>query len=281
MVEVFCHGCARRGQMERVGVRNRHSCGSYDVDLWLDDPEQRRRIAVLAGRGPHFSDFMTHEGASQKPMPPPTDDASRWPGYVGQDPEPGWDEYEGPMPGPNPMPAPVHSGTVPTGLTKHQPGTQTGSNIYVYDKTDPGSGYGENAPTPLVAPQNYPSTRTKVPFVGARRVLDWPLTLTAACPRCGSKTALKIDRLAHVHWTCQARCGHLVDLDRHPTVDPYVPPPDHPWGSDPFRTKKIFGSRRNGQLKTRMEKITDVNPGLTTAEVVRLARHSVIRYPEA
>lgn len=281
MVEVFCHGCGQRGHMDRVGTRNRHSCGSYDVDLWLDDHEQHRRLAALTGAGPRFGDFMIHEATAQKAMPPPVEDSGRWPGYVREDPEPGWDEYAGPMPGANPMSAPVPSGTVPTGLTKHQPGAQTGSNLYVYDKTDPGMGYGEDPPAPLVAPRNYPSTRTRVPLVGARRTLDWPLVLTASCPRCQSVTALRPDQRTHVHWVCQSRCGSLVDLDRHPTVDPYLPPSDHPWGSDPFRTKKIFGSRRRGQLKVRMEKIAEVNPGLTTAEVVRLARHSVIRYPEA
>lgn len=290
MIEVFCHGCGQRGHIEKVGAEILHVCGSKDVDLWLGDEEQLQRIASLREEPePVFAEFM--RTGAQQAMPHPAEADDRYPGYVGTDPEPGWDEYVGPGPHPNPMNPPQHSGKHPGAPTRKTPGVVEESNAYVYDKHRPPEGYGENPPPPPVAHHDYPNHSTTTPFLGRRKQLSDESAISgpglplkgASCPRCDAPdTKLMPDYREHAHWYCQSKCGSLADLDRHLTIDPFDPPARHPWGSDTFkREKKIFAGKKNGQVLARIATITLVNPGLSPAEVVGLARQSVIQYPEA
>jgi hypothetical protein len=126
-------------------------CGSTDIDLYEGTPVQQAHIASLR-TPPSFKEFML--GARHQAR---TDELR------------GWSEYEGPMPGPNPM-----SNHVEQPLTCP---TCHGSGVNAKD--DPGPcracrGSGHLTPTtseldePQVARHNYPSTQTTTPFVGRR-----------------------------------------------------------------------------------------------------------------
>jgi ribosomal protein S27AE len=282
-IPIVCMGCGQRGQIEKIAAEVRHDCGSTDVDVWMETPDQLRRVAS-ANQEPTFADFM-HVAAAQKPMPPPTGSDDHWTGYVGTDPEPGWDEYAGPGPTPSHMNAPVHTDLTPRAPTRKQPGQVEESNLYVYDKHNPLEGYGETMPPPPVAKHNYPSSTTTTPFLGRHKSedsVDGVLLKNAKCPTCDARdTSLMADYRDHAHWYCQVRCGSLVDLDKHPQLDPYRPVYRH-WGEDAYRRdKRVFAGKKNGQMFRRMATIGRINPGLTMPELVHLARQSVIHYPEA
>lgn len=286
-VEVFCNGCGERGQIPHLAAKVVHDgCGSSDVDLWMDSPEQHRRVAALAGPPPVFADFMVRT-AKQPGMPLPGDADRK--GYVGDDPVAGWDEYQGPGPHPNGLNAPGHTEIDGRAPTKKQPGVVEESNLYVYDKHHPDPGYGADVPDPLVAKHEYPAPFvTKTPFLG-RRKREKPATVPgialegAACPRCGTaNTAIVTDDRDHAHWYCGMRlCGSLADLDRHPDVDPYRPD-GRSWSQDEFwHGRKVAANAKDGQLMRRIATIGRTNSGLSLSEVVSLARQSVIQYPEA
>lgn len=263
-IEVFCFGCGGRGKVAALGQRIQHTCGSEDVDLWLDSDEQRRRIAALTQPEPKFIPHMTTRVAT-KPV---------------GDEIPGWDEYQGPLPGPNELiPAPQH--TKPGAPTKRVPGVPMEPNAYVYDKNDPPPGYGENPPAPQVAPHHYPNHANTSPYLGHRSA-EGVLLTGAACPQCDSpSTTLRQDARAEAHWYCQRRCGSLINLDKHPRIDPFQPP-TRDWGLDAFRTRRaMFAGKKPGQVMPRLAVISRINPGLNMAEALHLARRSVEKYPEA
>jgi hypothetical protein len=285
-VEVFCNGCGERGEIPRLAAKVVHDgCGSDDVDVWMGSPEQIQRAAALAGPAPVFADFM--RVAKQPGMPAPGD-ADRA-GYVGDDPVAGWDEYQGPGPHPNGLNAPEHTDINGRTPTKKQPGVVEESNLYVYDKHHPDPGYGADVPDPLVAKHEYPAPFvTKTPFLG-RRKRERPATVPgialegAACPRCGAAdTAIVTDDRDHAHWYCGMRlCGSLVDLDRHPEVDPFNPGRIATAQDEFWHGRKVAANARDGQLMRRIATIGRINEGLSLSEVVFLARQSVIEYPEA
>lgn len=283
--DVVCFGCGERGTIDKLARTVTHDCGSSDVDLWTDEPDQRSRIAALRGGGPSFVDFM-REAAHQPGMPTPSGAGDRSPALVGNDPVDGWDEYEGDMPGPNPMAAPEHTETraerrAPTRPIGGEEETQE-SNAYVYNKRQPYKGYGEDAPAPYVAPHEYDlgQKATKIPFLGRRKNAE-PVALSAPCPRCAAPgTQLVADGREHAHWACHAKCGSLADLDAHPEVDPYRPG-TRSWGQDPFRATARRTARKDGVLLRRMAVIGRTNPGLSLSEVLGLARQSVNQHPEA
>ena len=283
-VEVFCNGCGQRGELPRLTARAVHDgCGSSDVDVWLGTPEQISRVAALVGPPPVFADFM--RTAKQPGMPAPGDADRK--GYVGDDPVAGWDEYQGPGPHPNPLTAPEHTEVGGRAPTKKQPGAVEESNLYVYDKHHPDPGYGEDVPEPLVAKHEYPAPYvTKTPFLGRRKRTNTVPGIAlegAACPRCGTtNTAIVTDDRDHAHWYCSMRlCGSLVDLDRHPEVDPFNPGRVATAQDEFWHGQRVAANAKDGQLMRRIATIGRVNPGLGLSEVVSLARQSVIQYPEA
>lgn len=281
---VICMGCGELGETERPVPEMLHACGSKSVDVWMDTPDQRRVVARKVGPEPVFAEFM--RTAAQPPMPRPTESTDT--DFPVGDEVAGWNEYTGPGPTPNGRSAPVHTDLNPREPTRPVPGdTKQDSNAYVYNKHQPLPPTTEAPPDPLVAEHEYPAPFvTKTPFLGQRKkaptVRGFPLT-GASCPRCGAAdTAIVADDREHAHWYCSMRlCGSLVDLDKHPEVDPYHPQ-DIRDGKDEFwHGKRVSAARKDGQLMRRMATITRVNPGLGLSEVVHLARQSVIQYPEA
>jgi hypothetical protein len=286
-IEIVCFGCGDRGHLDEVAPLVKHACGSTNVDVWFGTPDQQRKVAVAVARqgGPSFADFM-REGAKEPGMPPPTDGDKKWPGYVGDDPEAGWDEYAGPGPGANPTNAPVHTDLTPRAPTRPVPGQVGETNLYVYDKHNPAPGYGADAPAPLVAPHNYPNHSTTTPFLARKKTEVEPegvLLKQASCPVCyAPDTSLRADQREHAHWFCHEKCGSLADVDKHPEVDPYRPPLRTEWGRDSFsQGRRVFAGKKNGQVFPRMATISRMNPGLSLPETFHLARRSVLHYPEA
>lgn len=155
--DVFCWTCGAQGAVNKVTAGLRCSCGSQDVDLWDGGTEQRARVASLsaapiAASTDTFAAYMTKRAA------PAT--------------LPGWNEYQGPMPGPNTQssgqPGPFEEGhTCPVCHGK-------GFDLQDGGKCRECGGSGKITPNtepepPAVARHNYPSTQTKVPFMGQRR----------------------------------------------------------------------------------------------------------------
>lgn len=157
-IEVFCWSCAAHAAVNKVTATLRCGCGSDDVDLWDGGREQLARVAaVRSARTVSFVDFMTKQAA------PAT--------------LPGWNEYQGPMPGKNPMQV------GPTQWPETDSGGKTtcpvchGSGFSLQDggPCRECGGSGKLTPNttpepPAVARHNYPSTQTKVPFMGQKRV---------------------------------------------------------------------------------------------------------------
>lgn len=284
--DVICFGCGERGTLAKLGSAV-HSCGSRDVDLWFDEPEQHRRLAVLRGEGPTFTDFMK-QAAHQPGMPAPVQaHDGRFPAEVGNDPIDGWNEYEGDMPSPNPMTAPERTETrsekrAPTRPIPGEELTQE-SNAYVYNKRRPNDPPTTPKDAPYVAPHEYDLGQkvTTTPFLG-RRKDSAPIELSASCPTCSAPgTQLLADAQEHAHWACQTKCGSLIDLDKHPEVDPYRPG-SRAWGQDPFRvTGRRTAGKKDGTLLRRVAVIGRTNPGLSLSEILGFARQSVIKHPEA
>lgn len=280
-IQIICMGCGERGHIDYLAPEILHACGSKNVDLWFGTPEQVKVASKRAEPEPTFADFLGQRTAAQPPMPRPSgshdDDFP-----VGDEPVAGWNEYTGPPPSENPVATSPHTETHGRAPTRPVPGQINQTNDYVYDKHDPYPPYGANEPAPLVAEHGYPSHVTKTPFLGQRRT-----TLAANCPKCfAAETSLESDHREHAHWYCQSKCGSLVNLDKHPEVDPFRPDlafgMSRGWGRDAFRrTKKVFAGKQDGQIFRRMATITERNPGLSLSEVVHLARQSVIQYPEA
>lgn len=297
-VEVFCWDCGSLSTVASVRPDMRHECGSRELDLWDGSEDQRRRVAALqrAARTPEptFTEFMrTAQGPVEEGEPTPAMHQQTAHPSDPYDPDtvngdvPGWAIYTGPPPKPNPRQAPPHHGDTPSAPVTHTaPEGQAQTNYWVYDKHDPRPSISGNprdpntphVPEPYVKRHPYPSTQTTIPFLGQRA----PELKGASCPRCGvADTTMLVDDRQDAHWYCRAKCGSLVNLDRHPTVDPYRPPATHPWGADGFKKgRKLISRKKTGQVLARMSVIAESNPALTVRESLHLARQSVIAYPE-
>jgi rubredoxin len=272
--DLFCWSCAGHGAVERVTAGLRCDCGSQDIDLFdPGDKAQQQRIfqvsAALAQPEPEFVDFMTKQAYTD-------------PGPVGSE-IPGWDVYKGPMPGVNPM---ANSDDPHMGPKRCPVCHGSGYDLQDKTKCRECGGTGFMTPTtdvdpPAVARHNYPSTQTKVPFIGSKQASN-PLVLRgAACPnfRCRTQdTNLVVAANGNGWWNCPS-CGPLADIDRHPEIDPYHPPT----GFRPNKRSYKSASRttRAGRLVSVATSVAQQNPGLTPREVVALARNTVRRYPEA
>lgn len=296
--QVFCWDCASHGEVHRVTANLRCACGSADVDLFdPSSPRQQHRIATV----------------TQIHMPPEPMDfvafMTKAAGPVGTE-IPGWDVYKGPMPGPNPM----QNSDDPHMQPRRCPVCK-GSGYDISDRTRcrecGGTGFMTPSTTPeppAVARHNYPSTQTTIPFIGKRKraakpsvtteqsraakAPDWwkpteyshaqeaPLILRgASCPNCDSPNTHLVTAANGGWWSCP-NCGPMVNIDKHPNVDPYNPPK----GFKPQPRSFKSASKRDPQssrIVTVISSVAKQNPGLMPHEVVGLARETVRRYPEA
>lgn len=151
-ITIFCHGCATVGAVNKVTAGLRCTCGSNDLDVYTGSSEQLARIAAQNGPIQTFAEFMT----TARP-----------------DPLKGWSAYPGPMPGPNQMSHGVDAVRCPN------------CNGSKFDIQEGGicracRGQGFITPTttvvrpPAVAPHNYPSNQTSIPFMGRRKQAGRP-----------------------------------------------------------------------------------------------------------
>jgi ssDNA-binding Zn-finger/Zn-ribbon topoisomerase 1 len=160
---IICLSCGNGAIVDRVTAGITCKCGSRDIDLFEDTPAQKalRRRYFASQRPtqvPSFAEFMTGKTARELP----------------QTVVPGWDEYQGPMPGPNPT-----SNGVATPLTCS---VCHGSKFDIQDggpcRECGGQGV-MTAPTtpksePQVARHPYPSTQTIVPLMGRKKKAGRP-----------------------------------------------------------------------------------------------------------
>lgn len=156
-IDVICMSCAYTASVNKVTAGLRCACGSTDLDAYTGTAEQNAHIARLraprSASAPTFAQFM---GAG-----------------VPKNVEPNWDEYVGPMPGPNQMSngvGPVRCPNCNGGKFDIQEGGICRACV----------GQGVLTPTtsvtppPAVAPHHYPSNETKVPFMGRRKKAGRP-----------------------------------------------------------------------------------------------------------
>lgn len=104
----------------------------------------------------------------------------------------------------------------------------------------------------------------------------------AACPNCGEDpTHLVKDHKEDAWWHCP-NCGPLANIDKTPSVDPYNPPEGFLPSPKKFKQARVGAhrSKDRGSLLRMAQATQKANPGLTTAEVVFLARMAVSRYLE-
>jgi hypothetical protein len=256
MITLQCRGCQTLGEVTRRTASLRCTCGSAEF--------------VEPGAG----DFLSFMGAA-------VGTAKQ---AANQDPE-GWDEYQGPPPGPNPMSnhEPAELRCKDCGGTGENPRDNRNNGICRACKgegvrarmTDP---KGE----PLVARHPGRSTQTTVPFFGAKaataaRCIE-AVTLDAPCSLCKrATTELRPDRAEHAWLTCAA-CGPLVDLDATPGFNPYAHPVTAPQRG--YRTAGLRRVKATGRVLPMVHTVTAANPGLSTREVLGLVRRTVSTHSE-
>jgi hypothetical protein len=178
----------------------------------------------------------------------------------------GWSEYEGPMPGKNPMSNGEGSITCPV---CHGDGfdLQEGNDCREC------GGSGKVTPTttaraPEVAKHDYPNNATTVPFMGS-------LDLDARCPSCSTPTSLHASsKRGQALWRC-ARCGPLANLDAHPEINPFAPP----GRARLARVAKTGSARHTARIMPMLASIAEAND-LSPTEALALALATVRRYPE-
>jgi hypothetical protein len=103
----------------------------------------------------------------------------------------------------------------------------------------------------------------------------------APCPNCGaSPTHLLKDSKDDAWWHCPT-CGPLANIDKHPEVDPYANHGEDFAPEKGFQARAAKGSvKKTGRLLAMIATVGPANPGLSTREVVGLARQTLIRYGE-
>lgn len=275
---VKCFSCSHVGLVNKISAQLTCTCGSRDIDL-IDPAEVT------------FMEFM---GATAN------SGGTGW-NHTMPDALDGWSEYAGPPPGANPMPTP----------TPNNPFTCQECQGTKVDVRDGGTcrackGTGTRTPTtaeapePMVKRHDYPSTQTKVPFMGRRRTATQPSTRTlapspysdeglararrkgypmqeASCPKCGHSPTHLVNSNTGAWWHCP-NCGPLVNMDKHPEVDPYNPPADFEPNSRSF---KPLGRRKPaGRVFEMVAMVAENNPGLTHREVITLVRRTAQKYAE-
>jgi ssDNA-binding Zn-finger/Zn-ribbon topoisomerase 1 len=153
---IICLSCGNGAIVSGVTASLTCKCGSQDIDLFEGTPEQkmlrRKYVASLRPPTPTFAEFMTGKTARELPKTV----------------VPGWNEYEGPMPGKNPL-----SNGVPGPLTCP---VCHGSKFDIQDGGPCRECGGTGVMTPDTTPEEpqvarhqYPSTQTTTPFMGRKK----------------------------------------------------------------------------------------------------------------
>ena len=182
---------------------------------------------------------------------------------------PAWSEYEGPRPGPNEMSNGVGRVTCPTCHGD-------GYDIREGNECRACNGEGEITPTteqdnrqPQVYRHQYPSTQTKVPFMGS-------LDIGARCPRCSCGTTVHgSSKRGQALWSCGS-CGVLANLDAHPRINPYAPPAT----ARLDRVAKTGTRAATARVLPMLASVHESNPALSVSEALSLVLATVNRYPE-
>lgn len=130
----------------------------------------------------------------------------------------------------------------------------------------------------------YPSMPNMSPNVKTRQDRDYsvkpsePLKLNSPCPECGHPhTDLVTDNTpAEDGWWHCPNCGPLVNIDKHPEVNPY----DH--GTYPGRDSGFKSAKKSrpGRVMRMVASVSSTNPGLSTREVLDVVRRTVQKYSE-
>jgi len=157
---IICLSCGNGAIVSGVTAGITCKCGSQDIDLFEDTPEQkalrRKYFASVQATPsmPSFAEFMTGKTARDLPKT-----------IV-----PGWNEYQGEMPGKNPM-----SNNEPAGLLTCTVCHGSGFDIQDGGKCRECGGKGKMVPPtaeldePQVAKHNYPNNATTTPFMGRKK----------------------------------------------------------------------------------------------------------------
>lgn len=159
-ISIICMSCAYTASVNKVTAGLRCACGSDDLDAYTGTVEQNAHIARL--RGPKAT-----------PAPPLPTFAQYMAAAVPKNVEPNWDEYVGPMPGPNVMDnhvGPVRCPTCHGSKYDIQEGNTCracGGKGFLTPTTSV-------TPAPAVAPHRYPSNETTTPFMGQRKKAGRP-----------------------------------------------------------------------------------------------------------
>jgi uncharacterized Zn finger protein (UPF0148 family) len=144
---VKCFSCQNVGVINKISAQLTCTCGSRDIDL-IDPAEIT------------FLEFMGVTASSG---------GTGW-NHTMPDPLDGWDEYAGPPPGANPFSAPAPNN--PFACQECQ-GTKVdvrdGGTCRACKGTGTRTPTTAEAPEPMVKRHDYPSTQTKIPFMGRHR----------------------------------------------------------------------------------------------------------------
>jgi hypothetical protein len=317
---IVCYSCGNTDSLSKVAVNTVcASCGSDDIDIY-DGPIEHvargnHRPDAVAPQG--YSDAAynqwQNDGAPQHGFAHPSPGAScpicgqipsahpnttlnynskiaASPGTGWDKPMPdrlkGWDAYQGPTPGRNPMSDAKNdadnTSTCPACGGSGQDLRASGGG---YNEIPCRTCHGTGVYTPPTAQPDTESldAHTQGPESGGAR---WQTNKSgsiklskASCPECDvPSTHLVKDASEHAWWHC-ASCGPLADLDRHPGLDPYAPG-DNFFPDRNMKQSKLF-SRKTGKLFAITSSVKDKNPGLTIREALNLSRRALTQYPES
>lgn len=209
---IKCFGCSNVGMVNKISTQLTCTCGSRDIDL-IDPAE----ITFMEFMGVTANSGGT--GWNHK-MPDALD---------------GWSEYAGPPPGANPMPTP----------TPNNPFTCQECQGSKVDVRDGGTcrackGTGTRTPTtaeapePMVKRHDYPSTQTKIPFMGRRR---------SAAPRTMSSPE---EVIKHTTPGWQIGEGITDDTARMPNISPHLKTRDDNAAAERYSDAGLEHARQKG-----------------------------------
>lgn len=307
-IPIVCLACWSRGSVNRVTANLRCACGSTDIDLDMGQ-KTAKPMGPGTGWGPHrhspTEGWSSYEGPTpgrnNEPMPLVNDNMV-CPACHGS----GWDPIDstiqcrecngaGVVNPPTGQP-PVRSWDATTqevrsgGAGWHTAGRPSsdpfGSVEDHIRSTAPGYGT-RTAPAGPFSPDKadtfYPRMPNASPNVKTRPEHDYdtptgkPYQMDSAmCPNCGhAPTQLVKDSHEDAWWHCPS-CGPLANIDKNPEVNPFSPGP----GFTPDRKMKTGRlaalGRKTGKLIAIADTVSATNPGLTLAEVLSVARGSLI-----